>query len=349
MASKSRGLVFLTDDTPGLRRTGSPGRFGYRDARGRAVKARATLERIRKLAVPPAWTDVWIAPTPNAHLQASGRDARGRKQYRYHADFRARRDAAKFDHMLAFVRVLPAIRAQVARDLKRDGLPREKVLAAIVWLLQTTLIRVGNKEYAAHNGSFGLTTLKDRHASIRGAEVRFTFRGKSGKAWRVGLNHPRVASIVRAAQDLPGQHLFQYEDETGAPRKIGSTDVNAYLREISGADVTAKDFRTWSGTVLACLTLAARGATKTKTEAKAVMRGAVDTVAGALRNTPAVCRASYIHPEVFAAFEEGVLRPRMKRAVTAGARTPPSGLDAAEKAVLALLKARRTGARSYAR
>lgn len=348
MASNMRGLVFTSDDTPGLRRTGAPGRFGYRDAHGRALKAKATLERIKKLAIPPAWTDVWIAPKANAHLQASGRDARGRKQYRYHADFRAKRDAAKFDHMLDFVRRLPAIRAQVARDLKREGLPREKVLAAIVWLLQTTLIRVGNEEYSTQNGSFGLTTLKDRHAAIRGSAVKFTFKGKSGKEWRVGLSHPRVAKIVRSAQELPGQHLFQYEDETGAARKISSTDVNAYLREISGADVTAKDFRTWAGTVLACLTLAARGAVKTKVEAKAVMRGALDTVAGALRNTPAVCRASYIHPQVFAAFEEGVLRPRMRRAVM-GARGKANGLDATEKAVLALLKARATKPAARAR
>lgn len=340
MADKA--LVYMTDEKPGLSRSGAPRAFRYRDVRGRSVKDKATLQRIYELAIPPAWTDVWIAPDANAHIQATGRDARGRKQYRYHAHFRETRESAKFDHMRAFVAVLPRIRARVARDMRKRGLPREKVLAAVVHLLETTLIRVGNGEYAAQNKSYGLTTLKDRHADIKGDHVRFSFTGKSGKTWRLDTRSRRVANIVKHAQDLPGQHLFQYEDEAGASRKISSGDVNAYLREVSGADVTAKDFRTWAGTVLAAVALATSEPFETEAAGQRQMRKAIADVAEQLGNTPMICRKCYIHPDILERYMTGDLRTSVRAAVskTTKASSTAPGLRAEERAVLRLLEKR---------
>jgi DNA topoisomerase-1 len=253
MRTNCAGLRYVHDRAPGIQRHGAPGAFRYTDADGGTVSDHNTLERIRKLAIPPAWTEVWICKLANGHLQATGRDARGRKQYRYHARWRESRDEDKYGRLLAFGRALPAIRARVDAALRLPGLPREKMLATIVYLLQATMMRIGNEEYARTNKSFGLTTLRDRHVRVDGSEVEFRFRGKSGVQHAVKLHDRRLARIISQTRDLPGQELFQYLDDSGQPHAIGSQDVNDYLREISGADYTAKDFRTWSGTVLAAL------------------------------------------------------------------------------------------------
>jgi DNA topoisomerase-1 len=312
MASASR-LRYWSDDRPAIRRLRAGDGFRYLHPDGRPLRDRAALKRIRALAIPPAWTDVRIAPQPSAHLQATGRDARGRKQYRYHAAYRARRDAAKFDQLLEFGRRLPRIRRRVARDLRRRGLPRDKVLAGVVRLLELTLIRVGNEEYVRLNGSFGLTTLRDRHVTVRGETVRLRFRAKGGHMRDARFGDRALARLVARCQDLPGQALFQYLDEGGHRVSVGSADVNAYLRDASGADVTAKMFRTWTATVLACRALglttasgAARGSQDDDHPASTVARrqvvAAMKAVADRLGNTPAVTRSSYVHPGVVDAF-----------------------------------------------
>jgi DNA topoisomerase I len=283
---------------------GLPGRFRYIRADGRKVSA-AELDRIRSLVIPPAWTQVWICPDPNGHLQATGRDIRGRKQYRYHTRFRQMRDEVKYNRLPAFAQALRRIRRRTTADLRTSGLSREKVLAAAVQLLEKTLIRIGNEEYARANGSIGLTTMRDRHAIIRGGSVRFEFRGKSGVAHAVDLHDARLARIVKACRDLPGYELFQYIDGRGERQTICSEDVNAYLREISGDDFTAKDFRTWSGTVLASQALARLATFKSATEAKRNVMQAVACVASRLGNTKAVCRKAYIHPAILAAYMDG--------------------------------------------
>jgi DNA topoisomerase-1 len=299
------GLHHVCDErTPGIRRLGAPGRFRYVRPDGRAVAA-AEMVRIKSLVIPPAWTDVWICPDPSGHLQATGRDARGRKQYRYHPRFRQMRDEVKYSRLPAFAQALRGIRRRTAADVRKSGLPRVKVLAAAVQLLEKTLIRIGNEEYAKANGSVGLTTMRDRHAKIRGAEVRFEFRGKSGIAHAVELHDARLARIVKACRDLPGYELFQYVDEQGERQSIGSDDVNGYLREISGDDFTAKDFRTWAGTVLAAQALARLQRYKSQTEAKRNVVQAIACVAKRLGNTRAVCRKAYIHPAIFAAYMDG--------------------------------------------
>jgi DNA topoisomerase-1 len=289
-------LIYLTDEAPGLARHGRPGRFAYVSAQGRRLSEKSTLARIKALAIPPAWTDVWIAPLAEAHLQATGRDARGRKQYRYHTHFRNVQEAAKFERLPQFVAALPKIRAQVAEDMRKPGLPQEKVVATIIHLLEETLCRIGNASYAQENKSFGLTTLKNHHASIEGERIKLIFRGKSGKTWRLELKDRRIAKIIRAAQELPGQELFQYIGEDGAPRRIGSCDVNAYLKEVSGSDITAKDFRTWAGKVLAVIELAAAGDAESEAGLKRNLRTALEKVAKRLGNTPAICRQCYVHP-----------------------------------------------------
>ena len=300
------GLRHVCDErTPGLRRLGAPGRFRYVRADGRRVSAPAELARIKSLVIPPAWTDVWICADACGHLQATGRDARGRKQYRYHPRFRQMRDEVKYSRLPAFARALRRIRRRTAADVRRKGLPRVKVLAAAVQLLEKTLIRIGNEEYARANGSVGLTTMRDRHAQIRGAAVRFEFRGKSGVAHAVELHDARLARIVKACRDLPGHELFQYVDEDGERQSIGSDDVNGYLREISGDDFTAKDFRTWAGTVLAAQALARLQRYKSQTEAKRNVVEAISCVAKRLGNTKAVCRKAHIHPAIFAAYMDG--------------------------------------------
>jgi DNA topoisomerase-1 len=300
-SARAAGLRYVTDDRPGIRRLKARGGFRYVDPQGNPVSDRDELARIRALAIPPAYTDVWIAPLRNAHLQATGRDARGRKQYRYHKRWRETRDETKFDRMIAFAKALPRIRAAVARDLALRGMPREKVLATVVALLESTMIRIGNDEYARDNDSYGLTTMQDDHVRVRGDEIRFAFRGKSGVEHKVAVRDRRLAKIVRACQDIPGQTLFTYVDDDGAPASIDSQDVNDYLRAIAGDDFTAKDFRTWEGTMGCALALAAQRA-ETKGEAKTAVLEAIRSVATRLGNTPSVCRKSYIHPAVIDEF-----------------------------------------------
>jgi DNA topoisomerase-1 len=299
------GLRHVSDgQTTGIRRVGTPGRFRYVRPNGRPVGA-AELERIKALVIPPAWTSVWICPDARGHLQATGRDARGRKQYRYHARFRRMRDEVKYNRLPAFAQALRRIRRRTAADVRKAGLPRVKVLAAAVQLLEKTLIRIGNEEYARANGSVGLTTMRDRHARVNGASVRFEFLGKSGVSHAVDLHDARLARIVKACRDLPGHELFQYVDEQGERQTIGSDDVNAYLREVSGDDFTAKDFRTWAGTVLAAQALARLSRFKSQTEARRNVTRAIACVADRLGNTKAVCRKAYIHPAVVAAYMDG--------------------------------------------
>lgn len=336
-AARAASLRYGSDRRPGIRRLRSGGGFRYVGPDGRRIRDRATLERIRALAVPPAWTDVWISPIANSHLQATGRDARGRKQYRYHRRWREVRDENKYGRMVLFGSTLPRIRARVKEDLARPGLPREKLLAMIVRLLETTLVRVGNEEYARANGSFGLTTLRGRHVEIEGARVRLNFRGKGGKTHTVQVSDRRLAGLVRRCRELPGHELFQYLDEAGEPQPIDSADVNQYLRDISGEEFTAKDFRTWGGTLAAARALReAPGGSGTKRGAKFTARDAVERVARELGNTPAVCRKSYIHPAVLGAYQDPVVRALWD--ADGGAR-PPAGLGPDEAGLLRFLKA----------
>ncbi len=300
-AARLAALRYVTDAEPGISRTPHRAGFAYHSPTGRLIREEATLARIRALAIPPAWTDVWICTSPNGHIQATGRDARGRKQYRYHTRWRGVRDDAKYSRMALFGSVLPKIRARVRRDLRLPGLPRDKVLAAVVRLMESTHLRVGNEEYARQNGSFGLTTLRDRHVETRGDKIRLCFRGKSGKMRDVELNNPRLAKVVRRCRDLPGQMLFQYLDDDGVQHTIDSNDVNGYLREISGHDFTAKDFRTWAGTLWAAKCLPLLEFPKTKRELKSRTTEVVRVVAEQLGNTEAVCRKCYIHPSVLEA------------------------------------------------
>jgi len=332
-------LRHTSDRRPGITRRRAGRGFLYRDADGRTIRDPEVLARVRALAVPPAWTDVWICPAPNGYLQATGRDARGRKQYRYHKRYRNRREAAKYERLIAFASALPKIRARVDDDLARNGLDREKVLAAIVRLLELTLIRVGNDEYARLNRSFGLTTLRDRHASVRGSSVRFRFRGKSGRLHEVGLRDRRLAAIVRRCQDLPGQELFQYVGEDGEPVDIASDDVNDYLRSIA-PEVTAKDFRTWAGTVLAYRALRALDPPESDREATRNVVAAIRETAGLLGNTPAVCRKAYVHPVVVEAYLDGRLRGALLQAVEDDGTSPMETTPREEKAVVNLLRRR---------
>ncbi|HXA39791.1 MAG TPA: DNA topoisomerase IB [Phenylobacterium sp.] len=300
-------LTYVSDLDPGIRRRKAGHGFNYVDPDGQTIAAEATLDRIRKLAIPPAWTDVWIAPTERGHIQATGRDVRGRKQYRYHERWRHVRDAHKYDRLIAFGRALPRLRKQVDRDLARHGLPREKVLAAVVRVMEITLIRVGNEEYAKTNKSFGLTTLRHRHARIGATQAVFEFRGKSGKVHRTGFSDRRLARILKACQDLPGQRLFQYLDDDGQRHSVESADVNAYLRDALGEDFSAKDFRTWAGTLAAARALVGLPECAGAGESRKNVVACVKAVAGVLGNTPAVCRAAYIHPLVLEAYEAGDL------------------------------------------
>ena len=337
-AAREAGLRYASDDRPGISRRRSGRGFSYRRPDGSTIRDRETLARIRALAIPPAWTDVWICTQPNGHLQASGRDARGRKQYRYHRRWHEHRGEDKFARMLAFAEALPRIRARCDKDLERRGVPREKVLAAVVRLLELTLIRVGNDEYARLNRSFGLTTLRDRHARVDGTSIRFRFRGKSGKQHEVDLRDRRLSSVVRRCQELPGQELFQYVDEDGEVRDVTSDDVNEYLREASGERFTAKDFRTWAGTVLAYRALVALQPVDGERAARKAVVEAMRTTAERLGNTPAVARGSYVHPAVLDAYLEGSLRGALVEAAE-DQREPPPGADPdEERAVIALLR-----------
>lgn len=303
-SAKAADLRYVDDAKPGIRRLRRGKAFRFVHADGSAVKDEATSKRIRALVIPPAWTDVWICPSPNGHIQATGRDQRGRKQYRYHAKFRAIRDETKYARILAFAKALPKIRRQVDEDMARPGLPREKILATIVRLLELTLIRVGNEEYARENSSFGLTTLRDRHVDVTGSVVRFHFRGKSGVDHKLEVHDKRVAKIIARCTDLPGQLLFQYLDDDGTLATVESADVNAYIRGIAGDEFTAKDFRTWAGTVLAAKHLQ-RLMVEEAISATALKRNivaAIKEVSARLGNTVAVCRKCYVHPEILGAY-----------------------------------------------
>lgn len=338
--AREAGLRYATDSRDGITRRRSGRGFSYRDAAGVTIRDRDVLARLKALAIPPAWTDVWICPWANGHLQATGRDARGRKQYRYHARWHDRRGADKFERMVEFAEALPRIRERCEADLARPGLPREKVLAAVVRLLELTLIRVGNDEYARFNRSFGLTTLRDRHARITGTSVRFRFRGKSGRVHEVGLRDRRLAGVVRRCQELPGQELFQYVDDEGEVRDVGSDDVNAYLREAAGP-FTAKDFRTWAGTVLAYRALRALQPADGEADGRRAVVEAVRQTADRLGNTPAVARGSYVHPAVLEAYMDGTLGSALVEVAEEQANPPQEADAAEERAVAELLRVRR--------
>jgi DNA topoisomerase-1 len=339
-SAKTAGLRYVSDTRPGIRRKRAGRHFSYVGPDGQPIHDPATLRRIKALAIPPAWTDVWICADPNGHVQATARDAKGRKQYRYHPRWQAVRDETKYERTIAFGQALPLIREQTERHLDLPGLPREKVLATIVRLLETTLIRVGNDEYARHNQSFGLTTMRDRHVAVDGSEVRFHFRGKGGKYHSLALHDRRLARIVKRCRDIPGQELFQYFDDAGERRDVGSGDVNDYLREISGQEFTAKDFRTWAGTVLAAWALRAFEAFDSETQAKHNVVQAIERVAERLGNTPAVCRRCYVHPAVLDAYLDGSLVEHLKDQVEDELTDSLSKLSPEEAAVLVLLQRR---------
>lgn len=339
LAAGKAGLRYVTDSKPGIRRKPARSGFRYVDATGKPVRDPDTLGRIRSLVIPPAWTDVWICPQEKGHIQVTARDAKGRKQYRYHPRWRSTRDETKYAHVIGFGKALPAIRRRVDNDLALQGLPREKVLATVVRLLETTMMRVGNEEYARSNGSFGLTTLRDRHVRIDGARLQFRFKGKSSKEHFIELNDRRLAAIVRRCRELPGYELFQYLDEGGERRSIDSEDVNNYLREITGEDYTAKDFRTWAGTLLAALALREFEAFDSKAQAKKNLVRAIESVAAKLGNTPAICRKCYIHPAVMESYLDGSMREALQRRAEKGLEDMRA-LDPEEAAVLALLQQR---------
>ena len=339
-AAEDAGLVYVSDETPGITRKKSGAGWRFVDAKGKTIKDYWEKKRIEKIGVPPAYTDVWICSKANGHIQATGRDARGRKQYRYHPDWTIARDSAKYERMTEFGALLPGLRERVAADMRKRGLPREKVLATVVALLEKTLIRVGNEDYAKDNKSFGLTTLRDRHLDIEGSTLKFDFKGKSGKTWTLDLSDRRIAKVVRSIQELPGQHLFQYLDEDGARQQVSSLDVNDYLREITGTDVTAKDFRTWAGTVLASMALREFEAVDSKTAMKRNVKAAIERVASRLGNTPTICRKCYVHPKVLDAYLDGDLLKGIKDNVETELHEDAASLRPEEAALLGLLSRR---------
>jgi DNA topoisomerase-1 len=335
-SAAAAGLRYINDEGPGIRRRRAGTGFGYFGPDGTRIGDQQVIQRIKALVIPPAWTDVWICPDPNGHIQATGRDARRRKQYRYHPRWHQVRDAAKYERLAAFAEALPRIRDRVEEDLRVRGVPRRKVLALVVKLLQDTSIRIGNDEYRRENRSFGLTTMLDEHARFEGpTTLRFEFKGKSGRQHSVKLSDRRLARMVKQCQDIPGQELFQYLDDDGQRHAIGSAEVNDYLRELSGSDFTAKDFRTWNGTVLAVRYLKICQAPTSPTAGKRLVSGAIKNVAHELGNTPAVCRKAYVHPVVLNAYLEGSLDPEAGVSET----KPASGLSAEEQCVLSLLHA----------
>ncbi len=338
-AAEEAGLRYVSDDRPGYTRKARDGEFEYLDTEGKRIRDEQRLLRIKRLAIPPAWTDVWICPSPTGHIQATGRDARRRKQYRYHDRWREIRDENKFDRLADFAEALPRIRKRVDHDLKLPGLPREKVLATVVRLLERTFIRIGNEEYARENKSFGLTTIKNRHVTVNGPHLRFRFRGKSGRQHEVDVTDRRIATIVAKCQDLPGQDLFQSVSDDGEVQDVTSQDVNDYLREITNKNFTAKDFRTWAGTVLTAIALNVQGAFETKKQAKANAKTALCAVAQLLGNTPAICRKCYVHPAIVEAYLKGSQIAGLAEAI----KTPENlNLSAVERAIFRFL---RTGQR----
>jgi DNA topoisomerase I len=339
-AAESAGLRYVSDGRPGIRRKKAGTGFSYGRADGSKLTEKDVLKRIKALVIPPAWTEVWICPFADGHLQATGRDAKGRKQYRYHPRFREVRESTKYEHVVAFADALPAIREKVQEHMALRGLRREKVLATVVHLLETTLIRVGNDDYAKQNNSYGLTTLKNRHVSVDGNEVRFRFTGKSGKQWSLRVRDRRIAKIIKACQDLPGQELLQYVDEAGNCQDVTSSDVNDYLKEVTGKDITAKDFRTWAGTVLAAMALNELESFDSAAQAKRNLRAAIEKVAGKLGSTPTICRKCYVHPEVLNSYLDGKLVLELKEKAESELRGDVQSFKPEEAAVLALLRGR---------
>jgi DNA topoisomerase I len=338
-AAKAADLHYISDDELTIRRRRAGKGFAYVDAREKPVRDSKTLDRIKALGIPPAWIDVRITPDPNGHIQAVGRDARGRKQYRYHARWRAQRSETKFNRMIAFGEALPRIRERVEQDLALPGLPKQKVLALVVRLLETTLIRIGNEEYANLNKSFGLTTLRDQHVAVSPTKVQFHFRGKSGKMQAVSVNDRRLARLVRRCKDIPGYDLFQYVDDDGNRQSISSSDVNAYLREIAGEDFTAKDFRTWGGTVLSVLAFQEIGPQRDEHEIKKNVTQTIKKVAEQLGNTPAICSKYYVHPAVVEAYSNGSLIETLQQQTGKTLPVTPNGLRPEEKCVMKILQA----------
>jgi DNA topoisomerase-1 len=339
-SAKAAGLRYVTDTKPGIQRKAWRKSFRYVDANGTVVRDAETLARIRSLVIPPAWKDVWICPNPKGHLQVTGRDARGRKQSRYHPHWRVVRDETKYERMVIFGEALPPIRTRVEHDLSMPGLPRSKVLATVVRLMETTLIRVGNEEYARQNHSYGLTTMRNKHVDIDGSTVTFNFQGKSGIKHTIDITDRRIAKIVQRCQDIPGYELFQYVDRDGTQHSIDSADVNDYLREISGQDFTAKDFRTWAGTVLACELLYEFEAFESETQAKRNVVQAIKSVAARLGNTPSVCKKCYVHPAVLDSYMSGAMLEKVRRRVRADDSDSSEELRQQEENLLNLLRKR---------
>jgi DNA topoisomerase-1 len=338
--AEEAGLRYVSDEQPGYARKAKGKDFEYFDTDGKRIRDEPRLLRIRRIAIPPAYKDVWICPSPNGHIQATARDARGRKQYRYHERWREVRDENKYDRMVVFGKALPKIRRRVKRDLKRRGLPREKVLATVVQLLERTFIRIGNEEYAKENKSFGLTTMRNHHVDVTATKLKFTFRGKSGVKHEVDVTDRRLAKIICELQELPGQQIFQYVDDEGEVRDIDSQDVNDYLREITGEDFTAKDFRTWAGTVLAAMALNAQEAFENKTQAKKNIKDAISAVAKILGNTPTVCRKCYVHPAVLETYLDGAMIEGLKQKTEETLERKLGDLRSEEAAVMSFLQAR---------
>jgi len=339
-AAEGAGLSYVSDDRPGYTRKAKGDDFEWFNADGELIRDEQRLLRIKRLAIPPAWTEVWVSPLPNGHIQATGRDARGRKQYLYHERWREVRDENKYDRIISFGKALPKIRRRITRDLKLPGLPRNKVLATVVQLLERTFIRIGNEEYARENKSFGLTTMKDRHVEVKGVKLRFRFRGKSGREHEVDVTDRRIAKIVSKLQDLPGQDLFQYLDDGSEVRDITSQDVNEYLREITGEDFSAKDFRTWAGTVLTAIALNAQEKFENGKQAKANIKTAISAVAKILGNTPTICRKCYVHPAVLETYLDQKSIEGWKRTTEAALEKEDVDLRSSEAAVLKFLEAR---------
>jgi DNA topoisomerase-1 len=338
--AEEAGLRYISDEQPGYTRKAKGDDFEFFDTEGKRIRDETRLLRIKRLAIPPAYTDVWICPSPHGHIQATGRDARGRKQYRYHERWREVRDENKYDRMVVFGKTLPKIRRRVNRDLKRRGLPREKVLATVVQLLERTFIRIGNEEYAKENKSFGLTTMRNHHVDATATKLKFSFRGKSGIKHEVDVTDRRLAKIIRQLQDLPGQDVFQYVDEADEVRDVTSQDVNDYLREVTGEDFTAKDFRTWAGTVLAAMALNTQEAFKNKTQAKKNIKDAISAVAKILGNTPAICRKCYVHPAVLETYLDGATIEGLKQKTEKTLERKLGDLRSEEAAVLTFLQAK---------
>ncbi len=341
-AAEGAGLRYVSDDRPGYTRKAKGDDFEWFDADEKPIRDEQRLLRIKRLAIPPAWTDIWVCPSSNCHLQATGRDARRRKQYLYHERWREVRDENKYDRIISFGKALPKIRRRIARDSKLPGLPQNKVLATVVQLLERTFIRIGNEEYARENKSFGLTTMKDRHVEVKGAKLRFRFRGKSGRDHEVDVTDRHIAKIIAKLQDLPGQDLFQYVDEEGEIRNISSQDVNEYLREITGEDFTAKDFRTWAGTVLTAVALKAQEQFENQKQAKSNINTAIKAVSKILGNTPAICRKCYVHPAVLESYLDQKSIEGLKQMTEDALEKEDVDLRSSEAAVLKFLKSRLT-------